>query len=219
MSIVTIATLARCSSRVCDSANGDWWFSRARAPGLRPTADLSALSAQRSAEFNPGGTATERESTTVKSLVELLTGRLLWWLVSLGLTPSRWPGSGCGTGILEVKGRRSGVLRSLLVTWVEHDGERYLVTMPGQEPQWVKNMRAAGGEVVLRHGNGRNQVHLQELPANERAPVLQAWYRVTGLSGPPRRHFKLGRSAAIEEFERIAADHPVFRIEPIPGGR
>lgn len=156
---------------------------------------------------------------TMKSLVELLTGRLLWWLVSLGLTPSRWPGSGCGTAILEVKGRRSGVLRSLLVTWVEYDGERYLVTMPGQEPQWVKNMRAAGGEVVLRHGNGRNQVHLQELPANERAPVLQAWYRVTVLSGPPRRHFKLGRSAAIEEFERIAADHPVFRIEPIPGGR
>jgi hypothetical protein len=80
-------------------------------------------------------------------------------------------------------------------------------------------MRAAGGEVVFRHGNGRSQVHLQELLANERAPVLQVWYRLTGLSGPPRRHFKLGRSAAIEEFERIAAYHPVFRIEPIPGGR
>ena len=153
------------------------------------------------------------------SLLELSTGRLLWWLVSLGLTPSRWPGSACGTVILEVKGRRSGGLRSLLVTWVEHDGERYLVTMPGQEPQWVKNMRAAAGEVALRHGNRRSQVRLQELPANERAPVLQAWYRVTGISGPPRRHFKLGRSATIEEFERIAADHPVFRIVPIPWAR
>jgi hypothetical protein len=27
-----------------------------------------------------------------------------------------------------------------------------------------------------------------------------------------RRHFKLGRTATIEEFERIAADHPVFRV-------
>jgi deazaflavin-dependent oxidoreductase (nitroreductase family) len=150
------------------------------------------------------------------SPLDLLTGRLLWWLVSLGLTPSRWPGSACGTVVLEVKGRRSGGLRSLLVTWVEHDGERYLVTMPGQEPQWVKNMRAAAGEVILRHGSRRSRVHLRELPANERAPVLQAWYRLTAISGPPRRHFKLGRGATIEEFERIAADHPVFRIVPIP---
>ena len=29
------------------------------------------------------------------------------------------------------------------VTWVEHEGARYLVTMPGEELQWVKNMRAA----------------------------------------------------------------------------
>ena len=83
----------------------------------------------------------------------MLTGRTLRWLVSMGLTPSRWPGTAAGTVILEVKGRRSGELRSLLVTWVEHGGERYLVTMPGHEPQWAKNLRAAGGDVVLRHGN------------------------------------------------------------------
>jgi deazaflavin-dependent oxidoreductase (nitroreductase family) len=148
------------------------------------------------------------------SLLERLTGRLLWSLVSLGLTPSRWPKSPCGTVILEVRGRRSGGLRSLLVTWVEHEGERYLVTMPGAEPQWVKNMRAAGGTVTLRHGNRRTQVRLQEVAASERAPVLRAWYGFTSLSANPRRHFKLDRSAGTEEFERIAADHPVFRLSP-----
>jgi deazaflavin-dependent oxidoreductase (nitroreductase family) len=151
--------------------------------------------------------------------MELLSGRALRWLVSMGLTPSRWPGTTAGTVILEVKGRRSGELRSLLVTWVEHDGERYLVTMPGREPQWAKNLRAAGGDVVLRHGTRRSPVRLRELPATERAPILQAWYAVTGISGPPRRHFKLRRSAPTQEFERIAADHPVYRIDPIPGGR
>jgi deazaflavin-dependent oxidoreductase (nitroreductase family) len=151
-------------------------------------------------------------------MLELLTGRTLHWLVSMGLTPSRWPGTAAGTVILEVKGRRSGELRSLPVTWVEQEGERYLVTMPGHEPQWAKNLRAAGGDVVLRHGNWRSPAHLRELPANERAPILRAWYTVTGISGPPRRHFKLRRSATIREFERIAADHPVYRIEPIPGG-
>jgi hypothetical protein len=102
---------------------------------------------------------------------------------------------------------------------VEHDGERYLVTMPGREPHWVKNMRAAGGEVVLRHGGRRSRVRLHELPTNERAPVLRAWYRVTAVSGPPRFHFGLTRSAEIDEFDRIAADHPVFRIDPLCAGR
>jgi hypothetical protein len=77
-------------------------------------------------------------------------------------------------------------------------------------------MRAADGTVTLRHGNHRDKVRLQALAASERSPVLQAWYRFTSLSANPRRHFKLGRSAAIAEFERIAADHPVFRILPIP---
>ena len=149
-------------------------------------------------------------------MFEVLTGRLMWWLVTVGLTPSRWPGSACGTIILEVRGRRSGGLRSLLVTWVEHGGERYLVTMPGEEPHWVKNMRAAGGNVALRHGSHRDEVHLHEVAAGERAPVLQAWYRFTSLSANPRRHFKLGRGATIEEFERIAEDHPVFRVVAAP---
>ncbi len=148
--------------------------------------------------------------------MEWLTERALWWLVSLGLTPSRWPGSACGTVILEVRGRRSGRLRSNLVTWVEHNGDRYLVTMPGEEPQWVKNMRAADGSVALRHGNRRNQVRLQELATSRSAPVLRAWYGLTSLSANPRRHFKLDRKAPIEEFERLAARHPVFRIMAAP---
>jgi deazaflavin-dependent oxidoreductase (nitroreductase family) len=148
----------------------------------------------------------------MKPLVDVFTERALWRLVSLGLTPSRWPGTACGTVILEVTGRRSRNVRSLLVTWVEYGRERYLVSMPGLEPQWVKNMRAAAGEVVLRHGRRRTRVHLRELPVHERAAILRAWYAVTRLSSPPRANFKLGRDAAIEEFERIAGVHPVYRI-------
>ena len=150
------------------------------------------------------------------ALVEGATGRLLWWLVASGLTPSRWPGTACGTAILEVKGRHSGRLHSNLVTWVEHHGRRYLVSMPGTEPHWVKNMRAAGGTVTLRHGTRRGPVRLEELPENARAPVLQAWYRTTGISTPPRQHFQLDRDAALEAFERLAPEHPVFRIVPVP---
>ena len=143
-----------------------------------------------------------------------LAGGLLFRLVSLGLTPSRWPWTAGGTVILEVRGRRSHRLHSTLVTWVEHDRARYLVSMPGAEPQWVKNARVAGGAVVLRHGTNRIRVSLAELPAAQRAPVLQAWYRVTGRSAPPRRHFGIDRSAPLAAFEHLAAAHPVFRILP-----
>ena len=162
------------------------------------------LSAHRSADSDLGG-ADDREGVPDdgRRPARALTGRPLWWLVSLGLTPSRWPGSGCGTAILEVTGRRSGGLRALLVTWVEHDGERYLVTMPGQEPQWVKNMRAAGGEVALRHGNGRSQDASSGTPGKRtgaRSASLVHGDRTLrpaspALQTPPP-------SAAIQEFER-----------------
>ena len=142
-----------------------------------------------------------------------MTFRLLRWLVSNGLTPSRWPGTACGTIILEVMGRRSGRLRSLLVTWVEYEGGRYLVTMPGEEPNWVKNMKAASNTVVLRHGRRRTEVTLLEVPIDARAPILRAWYKTTSLSAPPRRHFGLSPDAAIGDFQVLAPTHPVYRIE------
>jgi hypothetical protein len=69
--------------------------------------------------------------------------------------------------------------------------------------------------VTLRHGNRRGQVRLQEVGASERAPILRAWYLFTGRSTNPRRHFQLSRTAGLEAFERIAADHPVFRLSAI----
>lgn len=146
--------------------------------------------------------------------LDRMTGRLLRWLVSMGLTPSRWPGTACGTILLEVKGRRTGRVHALLVTWVEYESERYLVTMPGEEPQWVRNMKAAGNTAVLRHGGRRTEVSLREIPSDRRAPILQAWYKTTSLSAHPRQHFGLDRDAGLGDFELLALTHPVYRIEP-----
>ena len=149
----------------------------------------------------------------VAALLDRLTGGLLYTLVSLGLTPTRWPWTPCGTVILEVKGRHSGQIRSTLVTWAEHAGERYLVVMPASEPQWVKNMRADGGHVSLRHGHHRTDVVLRQVPPNQRAAILQVWYGTTSMSSSPRRHFGIASDARIEEFERLAVTHAVFRCE------
>jgi hypothetical protein len=49
-------------------------------------------------------------------------------------------------------------------------GEPYLVAMLGQDANWVHNVRAAGGSVVLRHGR-REVVRLGEVDPSDRAPI------------------------------------------------
>ena len=127
--------------------------------------------------------------------------RFMSWLASLGLMPS-------DTITLEVKGRRSGMVRSNVVTWVKQDGERYLVS-PRGESEWVRNVRAADGEAVIRH-RGRQRVRLEEVPDEERAPIIKAYLAKTAMA--TRAHFGVDPKAEIEEFEAIAGRHPVFRI-------
>src|SRR5947208_8125083 len=67
---------------------------------------------------------------------------------------------------LEVTGRKSGRTISLPVVLAIVDGQRYLVSMLGENVNWVQNVRAAGGRAVLRSG-GREEV---EVPADQRAP-------------------------------------------------
>jgi deazaflavin-dependent oxidoreductase (nitroreductase family) len=132
------------------------------------------------------------------------------WLASMAVLPERWPGRPViGPATLEVRGRRSGRPRSNMVTWVEYEGRRYFVSMLGPRSDWLRNLAAAGGRAVSRRGE-RRPVRLEELPVGERAPIIQAWYRRTWQS--TRHHVGLDPRAPIEEFERIASRHPVFRI-------
>src|SRR6266542_322695 len=61
------------------------------------------------------------------------------------LAPNHWV-------TLEVPGRRTGRLISFPLVVADYEGERYLVAMLGQNVNWVRNVRAAGGRAVLRHG-------------------------------------------------------------------
>ena len=133
--------------------------------------------------------------------------RFVSWLASLGVTSS-------DTVTLEVKGRRSGRVRSNPVTWVEHEGERYLVS-PRGEAEWVRNVRAAEGEAVIRH-RGRQRVRLEEVPAEERASIIKSYLAKTARA--TRQHFGIDPKAELGEFEAIAARHPVFRITPAKEG-
>ena len=111
---------------------------------------------------------------------------------------------------LEVVGRRSGRIVGLPLVVVVVDSERYLVSMLGEEVNWVRNVRAAGGEVTLRHGR-REKVRLEEVPPDHRAPVLKDYLkRAPGA----RAHLPVHKDAPLAEFERVSPGFPVFRVVP-----
>ena len=85
--------------------------------------------------------------------------------------------------------------------------------MLGNRSEWVQDVRAAAGEAFIKRGRSR-AVKLIEIPAEERAPILKAWCRVA-TSG--RQHLPVPHDAPVAAFEAIAADYPVFRIEPDVG--
>jgi hypothetical protein len=109
---------------------------------------------------------------------------------------------------LEVRGRRTGRRLSFPVVIAEYEGQRYLVAMLGQGANWVRNVRAAGGQAVLKHGRRENVV-LEEIDTSVRAPILRRY-----LEAAPgaRAHFPVDRQAPMEQFERIADQYSVFRI-------
>jgi len=109
---------------------------------------------------------------------------------------------------LEVRGRRSGRIISFPVVIADYDGERYLVAMLGEKTNWVRNVRAAGGRAVLRHGR-REDLHLEEVAIRNRAAILR---RYLALAPGARPHITIDRHSSLEEFDRIAPHVPVFRI-------
>ena len=115
-----------------------------------------------------------------------------------------------GSRILRVRGRQSGEWRTTPVNLLVVDGQRYLVAPRGQT-QWVRNLRVAGtGELML--GSKVEPFRATELPVEARPailrPYLRRWKMEVGV-------FFGGVSADSPESElqRIAPDHPVFRLE------
>lgn len=117
-----------------------------------------------------------------------------------------------GSRVLYVRGRTSGEWRSTPVNLLTFDGERYLVA-PRGTTQWVRNLRAAGGNGELHLGRRVERFHAAELHDDAKPRVLRAYLR--------RWKMEVGvffdgvnAKAPEETLRRIAPGYPVFRIEP-----
>jgi len=132
-----------------------------------------------------------------------LLNRTAAWTASLGLTANYLE-------TLEVTGRTSGRTITLPVVIAIVEGQRYLVSMLGENVNWVQNVRAAGGKAALRSVR-REAIRLDEVPVAQRAPILQAYLRRAPGARP---HVPLSKDAPLAEFAKIAGRYPVFRIVP-----
>jgi F420H(2)-dependent quinone reductase len=129
--------------------------------------------------------------------------RVLAWASGLGLGPPFLI-------TLLVKGRRSGKLHANVLVAARYQGQRYLVSMLGERSDWVTNVRAAAGAACIKHGRSRPVV-LTEIPPEKRGPVLKAWCQIA-TSG--RQHIPVSFDAPVAAFDAVAANYPVFRIDP-----
>ncbi len=119
---------------------------------------------------------------------------------------------------LEVPGRRSGVTRRTTVVRARCDGGHYVVALAG-ESDWVRNVRAAGGQVVIG-GRRRCAARLSEVAPEQRAPVIRAyllrWGRRPGsraVAREARCYFGVSPQLPLDEIRGVAEYYPVFRIE------
>jgi deazaflavin-dependent oxidoreductase (nitroreductase family) len=127
---------------------------------------------------------------------------LVAWLSRRGLSVA-------GSRVLEVQGRKSGEWRKTPVNPLEFEGNRYLVA-PRGNTQWVRNMRVSGrGRLV---GRKTEEFTATEVPEADRPPLLRAylakwkWEVGAFFDG-------VGPDSSDEELQRIAPDHPAFRID------
>ncbi len=111
---------------------------------------------------------------------------------------------------LEIVGRKSGKVIAFPLVMLVRDGERYFVSMLSEQANWVRNLRAAGGKAALRHGR-TEQALLDDVPVDERAPLLKAYLQIAPGAQP---HISVAKDAPLVEFEQAAAAYPVFKANP-----
>ncbi len=133
----------------------------------------------------------------------------LWASVfALGLAPRRWV-------TLEVAGRRSGRPVRFPLGMADWHGQWYLVSMLGEQCNWVQNVRAADGHAVLRHRRATS-CRLVEVPAAERPLIIRRYLQTVPGARP---HVPADRRAPQSHFEAISPRYPVFLVTSAPQDR
>ncbi len=127
---------------------------------------------------------------------------------------------------LAVRGRRSGIVRTIPVSLLELDGRLFVQSSYGGAG-WPRNLRAAGEASIIEH-DSRVSVRAVELAPSEAGPILrralQPYRRsrlLRALLGskyrPPvalLRRYRIRVDETPAEYASEARRHPLFELRP-----
>src|SRR6266567_6999505 len=125
--------------------------------------------------------------------------------------------------LLTIRGRKSGKPIETPIAVFVQEGKSYLLT-PYGIVNWVRNLRAAGGEATITRSRRAEKIRAIELPPETAAPIFREAVR-SGPPGIPAAIFRVYRSlfvlpylnvtenASLEEFEREVLTQPVFLVQ------
>ncbi len=128
------------------------------------------------------------------------TRRLTHWLRGLGRVWRR-------PGRLTARDPQSGQTATASVRLFESDGERWLVA-PYDNAEWVRYARASG-EVMIRRGKVKETYAVEEVSADEAAPILKQYVIA---ARRPFVYLHARADAPLELFAAEAGRCPVFRL-------
>jgi deazaflavin-dependent oxidoreductase (nitroreductase family) len=128
--------------------------------------------------------------------------RVIKGLTRIGIRPA-------GAQTLAVVGRKSGQMRTNPVNPFELDGRTYLLA-PRGNTEWVRNLRAAGGNGELRSGRKARHFHATEVDDADKLPLLRLY--MDKWAWEVKSFLEIDPKAPDEEIRRIAPNHPVFEI-------
>lgn len=113
-----------------------------------------------------------------------------------------------GAEVLELRGRKSGKIRSLVVNPLEFDGETYLMSARG-ESDWVRNIRASG-KGTLRRGRNSREFRANELTDAEKLPIMRAYLQKWGWQ--VKSFMGVDGKSSDDDLRSILSKHPLFLL-------
>ena len=114
-----------------------------------------------------------------------------------------------GSRVLEVRGRKSGPIRTTVVNLLTVNGAQYLVA-PRGTTQWVRNSRAAG-TATLRVGRRQQAIRIEELADSDKPVILRAYFQEWAWE--VGKFFEgLSKDSSDADIAAAAAGFPAFRV-------
>jgi len=132
---------------------------------------------------------------------ERSVNRLYGRLTSVGLGPSF-------SYLLQIEGRKTGILRSTPVNLLVLANRLYLVGTRGHT-QWSRNATVAQ-QLTLKKGRILIHFRVRELSDEEKPEILKAY--LTRFNWMVRRFFPVSSDSPRSSFAAIAPDYPVFEL-------